>query len=581
MATNIPFLQAVLDDPDFRAGARHDRLHRGAPAAARTRGTRPTAAPSCCTYLADVTVNQPHGAAPGRRRPARQAARPSTSTRRAAGRLPAAAARARPGGVRRRPARAARPSRSPTRPSATPTSRCSPPGCAPATCSRVAPHVARTDAGAAVAGGLGRRDLRRRAALPGRGPVGAAGRAARGACRTSACRCCCAAATPSATPPYPTEVDRRVRARGRRHRHRHLPDLRRAQRRRPDAPGDRGGARDRHGGRRGRALLHRRPVRPGARSSTRSTTTCGWPSRSSRPARTCWRSRTWPACCAPPRRAHAGHRAARAVRPAGAPAHPRHRRRPARHAARRDRRRASTRSTRAGASMAGTTSPAVAVGAGRRHRPHRPRHRAVAASGLRPGALLGGGAPGLRAVRVRACLRRPAASTTTRSPAASCPTCASRPSRSASATGSRTIEDMYAAADRILGRLVKVTPSSKVVGDLALHLVGAGADPADFEAEPGTVRHPRLGHRLPARRARRPARRLARAVPHQGAGGPAPSSRRPPSCPTRTRAALARPTRGAPSTGCCSPARPRSSTRHRETYGDLSVLPHRATTSTA
>src|SRR6266487_4062114 len=38
---------------------------------------------------------------------------------------------------------------------------------------------------------------------------------------------------------------------------------------------------------------------------------------------------------------------------------------------------------------------------------------------------------------------------------------------------------------RILGRLVKVTPSSKVVGDLALHLVGAGVTPADFEADPG------------------------------------------------------------------------------------------------
>lgn len=48
------------------------------------------------------------------------------------------------------------------------------------------------------------------------------------------------------------------------------------------------------------------------------------------------------------------------------------------------------------------------------------------------------------------------------------------------------IEAMYAAADRILGRLVKVTPSSKVVGDLALHLVGAGVAPEDFEADPGT-----------------------------------------------------------------------------------------------
>lgn len=48
------------------------------------------------------------------------------------------------------------------------------------------------------------------------------------------------------------------------------------------------------------------------------------------------------------------------------------------------------------------------------------------------------------------------------------------------------IEAMYAAADRILGHLVKVTPSSKVVGDLALHLVGAGVSPADFEAEPNS-----------------------------------------------------------------------------------------------
>ncbi|WHP60838.1 pyruvate carboxylase [Arthrobacter sp. KFRI-F3372] len=46
------------------------------------------------------------------------------------------------------------------------------------------------------------------------------------------------------------------------------------------------------------------------------------------------------------------------------------------------------------------------------------------------------------------------------------------------------IEDMYTAADRILGRLVKVTPSSKVVGDLALHLVGLNADPADFNENP-------------------------------------------------------------------------------------------------
>ncbi|MGY1823965.1 pyruvate carboxylase [Geodermatophilus sp. SYSU D00079] len=47
------------------------------------------------------------------------------------------------------------------------------------------------------------------------------------------------------------------------------------------------------------------------------------------------------------------------------------------------------------------------------------------------------------------------------------------------------VEDAYAAADRLLGRLVKVTPSSKVVGDLALQLVGSGVAVDDFAAEPG------------------------------------------------------------------------------------------------
>ncbi len=46
------------------------------------------------------------------------------------------------------------------------------------------------------------------------------------------------------------------------------------------------------------------------------------------------------------------------------------------------------------------------------------------------------------------------------------------------------IEDMYAAANDILGNVVKVTPSSKVVGDLALHLVAVGADPAEFADDP-------------------------------------------------------------------------------------------------
>ncbi|GAB2893707.1 pyruvate carboxylase [Neomicrococcus lactis] len=46
------------------------------------------------------------------------------------------------------------------------------------------------------------------------------------------------------------------------------------------------------------------------------------------------------------------------------------------------------------------------------------------------------------------------------------------------------IEDMYTAANKMLGNVVKVTPSSKVVGDLALQLVGMNVDPAEFEANP-------------------------------------------------------------------------------------------------
>ncbi|GHP15856.1 pyruvate carboxylase [Rhodococcus sp. NKCM2511] len=47
-----------------------------------------------------------------------------------------------------------------------------------------------------------------------------------------------------------------------------------------------------------------------------------------------------------------------------------------------------------------------------------------------------------------------------------------------------TVEANYAAADRMLGRLTKVTPSSKVVGDLALALVGANASAEEFAEDP-------------------------------------------------------------------------------------------------
>ncbi len=89
----------------------------------------------------------------------------------------------------------------------------------------------------------------------------------------------------------------------------------------------------------------------------------------------------------------------RAVRPAGAPAHPRHRRRPARHPARGDRG-GRGRGGRAPRVDVGHHLPAGALGAGRDDRPHGAGDRPRPAGGLRPGAVLGGDPPGVRAVRV-------------------------------------------------------------------------------------------------------------------------------------------------------------------------------------
>lgn len=46
------------------------------------------------------------------------------------------------------------------------------------------------------------------------------------------------------------------------------------------------------------------------------------------------------------------------------------------------------------------------------------------------------------------------------------------------------VEHAYARCDALLGRLIKVTPTSKVVGDLALYLVSAGIDVDELEADP-------------------------------------------------------------------------------------------------
>jgi pyruvate carboxylase len=137
------------------------------------------------------------------------------------------------------------------------------------------------------------------------------------------------------------------------------------------------------------------------------------------------------------------------------------------------------------------------------------------------------------------------------------------------------IEDMYAAANDMLGDIPKVTPSSKVIGDLALHLVAVGADPAAFAADPGRFDipdsvigflHGELGDppggwpepfrtkALAGRSWTPPASELASEQAEALSGGSSATRRQ-----TLNRLLFAGPTR--------------DFLEARETYGDVSVLP--------
>ncbi|EFF88450.1 LOW QUALITY PROTEIN: pyruvate carboxylase, partial [Streptomyces sp. e14] len=372
------------------------------------------------------------------------------------------------------------PSASPTPPSATPTSPCSPPGCAPRTSSpsrpsspAPCPDCSPWSAGAAP-------PTTSPCASSPRTPGSGWRRCAR-RCPTSASRCCCAAATPWATRPTrprsPTPSSRRPPPPASTSSASSTPSTTSARCGPPSTP-------------------YGRPAPPPPRSpcatpptcptppsaSTPWTTTCAWPSRSSRPAHTCWPSRTWPGCCARPPRPRWSRRCAREF---DLPVH------------------LHTHDTAGGqlatylaaiqagadavdgavASMAGTTSqPSLSALVAATDHSERPTGLDLKAVGdLEPYW------EGVR--RIYAPFEAGLASPTGRVYHHEIPggqLSNLRTQAVALGLGDRfeEIEAMYAAADRILGRLVKVTPSSKVVGDLALHLVGAGVAPEDFERSP-------------------------------------------------------------------------------------------------
>ena len=222
--------------------------------------------------------------------------------------------------------------------------------------------------------------------------------------------------------------------------------------------------------------------------------------------------------------------------------------------------------------------PARAVGPGRRHRPDRPRDRPVARGGLRPRAVLGGDPAAVRAVRVgTARADRPGLP----------PRDPRRPALQPAPAGDRTRSRREVRADRGHVRRRQRHPRQHRQG----HAVQQGGRrprtrarrgrrrPAGVRRRPRVVRRPRLGDRLPVRRARRSTRRLAGAVPHQGAQGPVvPSRGRRSSTPTTRQPSTT--TSFARSTGCSSPGRPRTSpTRASATATSRCCRP--ATSSTA
>ena len=60
----------------------------------------------------------------------------------------------------------------------------------------------------------------------------------------------------------------------------------------------------------------------------------------------------------------------------------------------------------------------------------------------------------------------------------------------------RDVCKMYAEVNRLFGDIVKVTPTSKVVGDMALFMVGNNLTPADVRTASGHLAFPEIGGRI-------------------------------------------------------------------------------------
>ena len=294
VATNLTFLEAIINHPSFRDNCYTTRFIDTTPELF-AQVKRQDRATKLLNYLADVTVNG-HPETRGRPMPkrGRRRAGRALSQRHDPDRAPSSASttlgpekfaawmRDAEAGSGHRHDDARRPPVAARHPHAH---------------ARHRPHRRRLcarAAAAAVARMLGRRDLRRRHALPHRGSVGAAVAGARGGAQPAAAD---AAARRQRRRLH--QLSRQCRAAfrqaGGRRRHRpvprvRLPELGREHARR-DGRGGRGGQ-----ALRGGDLLHRRHARPGARQIRPQILCRPGQGTRERPARISSPSRTWPGC---------------------------------------------------------------------------------------------------------------------------------------------------------------------------------------------------------------------------------------------------------------------------------------------
>ena len=134
------------------------------------------------------------------------------------------------------------------------------------------------------------------------------------------------------------------------------------------------------------------------------------------------------------------------------------------------------------------------------------------------------------------------------------------------------IERLYAASDRLLGRIVKVTPTSKVVGDLALQLAATGTTIEALEADPAAVDLPDSVIGFLHGELGQPAGGLPEPFTSRALAGRRPATP-PVALDDDDRAGLAGPDVRRTLSRLLLPGPAADFERTSETYGDLSVLP--------